>query len=120
MIEAVTDQGLLLILLYQLHFLLVCLDCKEKNIYNPDTVLSILEMEDILGKYLGEDYQKSIYVKKSQNPIRVKIEIGKKRKQSSKDICSMIRLVVDTIVDLRDNGNKTLALPILFHKLVTV
>jgi DNA polymerase III delta subunit len=120
MIEAVTDQGLLLILLYQLHFLLVCLDCKEKNIYNPDTVLSILEMEDILGKYLGEDYQKSIYVKKSQNPIRVKIEIGKKRKQSSKDICSMISLVVDTIVDLRDNGNKTLALPILFHKLVTV
>ena len=32
----------------------------------------------------------------------------------------MIELVVQTIVDLRENGNKTLALPILFHKLVTV
>ena len=120
MIEAVTDQGLLLILLYQLHFLLVCQDCKEKNIYSPDTVLSILEMEDVLGKYLGEDYNKVTYQKKSQNPIRVKIEIGKRRLQSSKNICSMIELVVDTIIDLRDTGNKTLALPILFHKLVTV
>jgi len=120
MIEAVTDQGLLLILLYQLHFLLVCLDCKEKNIYNPDSVISILEMEDILGKYLDEDYKKATFSKKTQNPIRVKIEISKKRKQSSRNICSMIELVVQTVIDLRENGNKTLALPILFHKLVSV
>lgn len=120
MIEAVTDQGLLLILLLQLHFLLVCLDCKEKNIYNAETVLSILEMEDILGKYLDQDYKKVSFTKKSQNPVRVKIEIGKKRKQTSKDICAMIDLVVETILDLRENGNKSLALPILFHKLVTV
>lgn len=120
MIEAVTDQGLLLILLYQLHFLMVCLDCKEKNIYNPEKVLSILELEDVLGKYLSHDYQKVNFTKKSQNLVRVKIEIGKKRNISSRDVCKMINLVVDTIVDLRENGNKSLALPILFHKLVTV
>jgi len=120
MVEAVTDQGLLLILLLQLHFLLVCLSCKEDKIYNYETVLSVLEMEDILGKYLSSDYQKVSFQKKTQNPIRVKIELGKKRTQSSKDIVKMIGLVVDTIVELRDNGNKLLALPILFHKLVTV
>jgi DNA polymerase III delta subunit len=120
MIEAVTDQGLLMILLYQLHFLLVCSDCKEKNIYNSETVLSMLELEDILGKYFDSDYKSVSYTKKSQNPIRVKIEMNKKRDLSSQNISYMIEQVVNTIVDLRDFGNKDYALPFLFHKLVTV
>ena len=106
-VEAFTDQGMLLILLSQLHFLLVVTRCKENNIYDANKVLSIVECDDILGKYLSDEF---IY------PVRINIELCKRRNLTSSQISSYINLVVDCIVDLRDQGNKNIALPYLVSK----
>lgn len=115
-VEAFTDQGMLLILLSQLHFLLVVTRCKERNIYDSNKVLSIVECDDILGKYLSEDFIYPLFTKKTQNPIRINIELNKRRNLTSSQISSYISLVVDCIVDLRDQGNKNIVLPYLVSK----
>jgi hypothetical protein len=115
-VEAFTDQGMLLILLSQLHFLLVVTRCKENNIYDTNKVLSIVECDDILGKYLSDEFIYPVFTKKSQNPVRINIELSKRRNLTSSQISSYINLVVDCIVDLRDQGNKNIALPYLVSK----
>jgi hypothetical protein len=99
-----------------LHFLLVVTKCKENNIYDSNKVLNIIECNDILGKYLSDDFIYPVFTKKSQNPIRINIELSKRRNLTSSQISSHIGLVVDCIVDLRDQGNRNIVLPYLVSK----
>lgn len=117
LINAMGEQGFLLVLLSQLQFLFVLYDCKEKNIFQADKVQEIVECKDLLGKYLNEDYIIPEYNLKNQNPVRIKIELSKPNSMSSKQILSIIKSVVDTIVDLRTSGNANISIPIMISKI---
>lgn len=116
LINSMGEQGFLLVLLSQLQFLFVLYDCKEKNIIQPDKVQEIVECKDLLGKYLNEDYIVPEYTIKNQNPVRIKIELSKPNAMSSKQILTIIKNVVDTIVDLRTSGNASTSIPLLISK----
>jgi hypothetical protein len=103
LIESMGEQGLLLVLLSQLLFMLSVAGCKEKNIYNSDFVVAKTEFRDLVNKYLSEDWKELSTQVKSQNPIRVKIEVSKDR-HSTETICKILLLTVETIKDLRSFG----------------
>ena len=117
--SAIGEQGLLLILLSQLYFLLVVSDCKEKNIYDANKVADILECKDLLGKYLGENWFPSEFTIKTQNPIRIKIQMNKTTPPVTK-IAYMIEQVVNTIKDLRNSGSKNHSLFLMINKILSV
>ena len=117
--STIGEQGLLLILLSQLYFLLVVSDCKDKNIYDVNKVAEILECKDLLGKYLGENWIPSTFTVKTQNPIRIRIEMNKTTPEVSK-IAFMIDQVVFTIKDLRNNGSKNHSLFLMINKILSV
>jgi hypothetical protein len=113
------EQGMLLILLNQLLFLLHVSQCKEERIYNTDDVLKRLENRDLIGKYLSESWELISVPIKSQNPTRVRIEISKDTYSTIK-LSKMINFVVDTIKDLRNHGNKNIAMFLLLNKMQIV
>jgi len=117
--SAIGEQGLLLILLSHLYFLLVVSDCKEKNIYDANKVAEILECKDLLGKYLGENWVPNEFIIKTQNPIRIKIQMGKTTPSVAK-IAYMIEQVVCTIKDLRNSGSKNHSLFLMINKILSV
>lgn len=119
LVSSIGEQGVLLILLSQLYFLLVVSHCKENNIYDVNKIIEKLECKDLLGRYLGEEWQSLEFSVKTQNPIRVRIELNEKTPSVNR-LSNMILNVVDTIKDLRNNGSKDHALFILINKLVTV
>lgn len=119
LVSSIGEQGVLMILLSQLYFLLVVSHCKENKIFDANKIVEKLECKDLLGRYLGEEWQTLEYSVKTQNPIRVRIEMNEKT-PSVLRLSNMILNVVDTIKDLRNNGSKDHAMFILINKLVTV
>lgn len=118
-VSSLGDQGVLLILLSQIYFLLVMSHCKQNNIYDVNKIIEKLECKDLLGKYLGEEWSNTEFTVKTQNPIRVRIELNEKT-PSVERLSSMILNIVDTVKDLRNNGSKEHAMFILINKLVCV
>jgi hypothetical protein len=108
-----------MILLYQLYFLLKISSCKEKNIRNPDEVISILELQDLLGKYYDNQWTEINFTKLSENPIRVKIELSKNTK-NTQQLSTIINTVVDAIKDLRNNGSRDHVLFFMISKICSV
>lgn len=119
LVSSIGEQGVMMILLSQLYFLLVVSDCKEKNIYDVNKIIEKLECKDLLGKYLSEDWHNLEFSIKTQNPIRVRIELGEKTPPVSK-LSQMIQDLVISIKDLRNSGSKDHAMFLLINKLVTV
>jgi hypothetical protein len=119
LMSSMGEQGMLLILLNQLLFLLHVSQCKEERIYNTDDVLKRLENRDLIGKYLSESWELISVPIKSQNPTRVRIEISKDTYSTIK-LSKMINFVVDTIKDLRNHGNKNIAMFLLLNKMQIV
>ena len=119
LIDSIGEQALLLILLSQLIFVLEVVSCKENNIYNLDQVTKIVEKKDLLGKYLSKDWQECIFTTKTQNPIRIKIEMSKNRPSSDR-ISQMISNVIDSISHLRNNGKVEQSMFLLLNKMLSV
>ena len=119
LIDSIGEQALLLILLSQLIFVLEIVTCKENNIYNLDEVTKIVEKKDLLGKYFSNDWQECIFTVKTQNPIRIKIEMSKSRPCSDK-ISLMISSVIDAISHLRNNGKVDQSMFLLLNKMLSV
>ena len=117
LIDSMGEQGLLMVLLSQLLFMISIAGCKEKNIYNPDLVTIRSEFRDITNKYLADSWNELTTQIKSQNPIRVKIELSKKR-PSVENLSKILLLTVETIQDLRSSGNVYQSI-FLFIKRVT-
>lgn len=117
LIESMGEQGFLLVLLSQLNFMLIVADNKNK----PLTVIQeIVELRDLLGKYLSDEYTDPTFTVKVQNPIRIRIQASKDNLYSSVQYSKMITMVVDSIVDLRTNGSVNHSVPILISKLASV
>ena len=119
LLSSMGEQGFLLVLLSQLNFMLVIADTNKS--YRPvSEVQEILELRDILGKYLDDEYKESTYTVKVQNPIRIRIQSSKDNLYSPAQYSKMITMVVDSIVDLRTNGSVNHSVPILISKLASV
>ena len=119
LIDSIGEQALLLILLSQLIFILEVVGCKENKIFSADKIIEITEKRDLLGLYFDENWQETKYTVKSQNPIRVKIEMSKTR-HNSKKISSMIFQTIDCISHLRNNGKVEQSIFLLLNKLLSV
>ena len=119
LIDSIGEQALLLIFLSQLIFILEVVGCKESKIYSQDKIVEFTEKRDLLGKYLDDNWQEPKYTVKSQNPIRVKIEMSKSRHSSDK-IAQMIYETIDTVDHLRNNGKVEQSIFLLLNKLLSV
>ena len=119
LIDSMGEQGLLLVLLSQINFMLVISDTNMKS-FSLNKVQEIVELRDILGKYLDDDYLEPQFTIKTQNPIRIRIQSSKENLYSSDKFAKMITLITDSIVDLRANGSVNHSLPILISKLASV
>ena len=119
LLSTMGDQAMLMILLNQLLFIMSVSACKERNIYKLDEVQSISEMKDLLGQYFTEDWNEASFAVKSQNPIRIKIEMFKES-LSTDEISQMIQTIVYYIKDLRNNGNVNIAMFLCLNKLLAV
>ena len=104
LIDSMGEQGLLMVLLSQMLFMLSIAGCKEKNIYNSDIVTIKSEFRDLTNKYLSDTWGDLQIQVKSQNPIRVKIELSKKR-PSVEILTNILLLTVETIQNLRSSGS---------------
>ena len=100
-------------------FLLSVSNCKEQNIFDSDTRVKHTELRDLLGKYLGDDWQDVKYTVKPQNPIRIKIELGKQT-PSTKSISKMIQFTIDSIESTRNNKDIYLTMDMWLNKMLTV
>ena len=119
LISSMGEQGFLLVLLSQLHFMLVISETNKK--FHPlAQVQEIVELRDILGLYLSDEYKETTFTVKTQNPIRIKIQSSKDNMLTPAQYSRMITLVVDSIVDLRTNGSVNHSVPILISKLASV
>jgi hypothetical protein len=119
LIDSMGEQGLLLVLLSQINFMLVISDTNIKS-FSLNKVQEIVELRDILGKYLDDDYLEPQFTIKTQNPIRIRIQSSKENLYSSDKFAKMITLITDSIVDIRTNGSVNHSLPILISKLASV
>lgn len=118
-LEEFTTQGFFLILLQQLYFLLVISECQKNRIYSPDKVQEILELRDLGGKYLSENYEVTNFQPKNHNPIRIKIALNENN-LSTKQLSEMISLVTDHIGEARLYGESDVANMIAINKLANV
>jgi len=119
LISSMGEQGFLLVLLSQLNFMLSVSGAKSKDL-QINQVQEIVELRDILGKYLNDVYEETTYTIKTQNPIRIKIQYTKNNMLTVNQYAKMINLVVDCVVDLRTNGSVIHSVPILISKLASV
>jgi len=119
LISSMGEQGFLLVLLSQLNFMLSVSGAKSKDL-QINQVQEIVELRDILGKYLNDVYEETTYTIKPQNPIRIKIQYTKNNMLTVNQYAKMINLVVDCVVDLRTNGSVIHSVPILISKLASV
>lgn len=117
LISSMGEQGFLLVLLSQLNFMLLVADNTNRAI---SEMQEIIELRDLLGKYLDEEYKEPTFTVKVQNPIRIRIQASKDNLYTPSQYSKMITMVVDSIVDLRTNGSVHHSVPILISKLASV
>jgi hypothetical protein len=119
LIDSMGEQGFLLVLLSQLNFMLVISET-NKTFHSLTEVQEIVELRDLLGKYLSDEYKEPTFTVKAQNPIRIRIQSSKENLYCPAQFSKMITMVVDSIVDLRTNGSVNHSVPILISKLASV
>ncbi len=119
LIDSMGEQGFLLVLLSQLNFMLVISET-NKTFHPLTEVQEIVELRDLLGKYLDDEYKEPTFAVKAQNPIRIRIQSSKENLYNPSQFSKMITMVVDSIVDLRTSGSVNHSVPILISKLASV
>jgi hypothetical protein len=119
LIDSMGEQGFLLVLLSQLNFMLVISET-NKTFHPLTEVQEIVELRDLLGKYLDDEYKEPTFAVKAQNPIRIRIQSSKENLYCPAQFSKMITMVVDSITDLRTNGSVNHSVPILISKLASV
>lgn len=116
---SIGEQAVLMIIIYQLIFMLNLIGGKEKYKFNYDKILEYVELRDILGKYLDQNWEESKFSIKSQNPMRIKIALSKYN-ISSKDICFILCNIVDAILDLRNNTENNVSSFLTLYRITNV
>ena len=115
LLSSIGDQGLLLIFLSQLNFLIKVSYCKENRI-DINKASQILELKDILGKYLSDEWVCMETHNISENPVRIQIEYSKST-PSTKKLSKVYQIVSDTISKIRTYGNPEHNIIYMLHKI---
>lgn len=113
------EQAVLMILLYQIIFLMNLIGAKNKFKFNVDSIIEKVELRDLLGNYLDNDWQEIKYSVKPQNPIRVKIALSKYNMKIAK-LTDIFNILVDTILSLRNNTDNSIAGFLMISKVCNV
>ena len=113
------EQALLLIFLSQIIFLLNFKTCKDKNIWDLQTLQNKIEMKDLVNKYLSENWTEVNAVAKSVNPIRLKIQLNKSTPNID-SLSQIFQYIVEALSRLRNHGNKELEVFNLICKTLSV
>lgn len=119
LIDHMGEQGLLLMLLSQLYFLIKIADIKNKKLFNESEYMTRIDLKDILGQYLDEHWETIKQVNQSTNPIRAKIEINK-LSLNVDQLSKLIELTAVSIIDLRNGGSKHHSIELLINKAAIV
>jgi hypothetical protein len=119
LIDHMGEQGLLLVLLSQLFFLIKIADIKDKKIFSESEYMTRIDLKDILGKYLDENWETIKSVNQSTNPIRAKIEINK-LSLNVDQLSNLIEMTAESIIDLRNGGSKYHSIELLINKATIV
>ncbi len=114
LLNSIGDQGLLLIILSQLNFLIKVSYCKENRI-DINKASEILELKDILGKYLSDQWTCIEAPNLNENVIRIQIEYSK-HTPSTKKLSKVYQIVSDTISKIRSHGNAEHNIIYMLHK----
>ena len=113
------EQGVLMITLYQIIFLINLIGSKNNTPFNVDKIIEKVELRDILGKYLDENWNETKFIVKTQNPMRIKIALSKYNMDINK-LTKIFNILVDTIVNLRNNYENPIAGFIMINKVCNV
>ena len=116
LLDHMGEQGLLLVMISQIYFMLRISDVKDhKNIHYIDRI----DMRDILGKYYSEDWCDVSYSYQPTNPIRFKLEFDR-LSSSFYYLNNILNLLLEALIDMRSGGSKHHCLPLLFCKIALV
>lgn len=110
---------MLMIVVYQIIFMLNLVGGKNKFNYNFDKILEYVELRDILGKYSNDNWDESKFVAKSQNPMRVKIALSKYN-LSSDFISEVLNIIVEAVLSLRNNFENDTAGFLMLNRIANV
>jgi hypothetical protein len=119
LVDHMGEQGLLLVFLSQLYFLIKIADIKDKKIFNESQYMNRIDLKDILGQYLNDDWEIIKPINQSTNPIRAKIELNK-LSLNVNQLSKILDLVAESIIDLRNGGSKHHSIELLIHKIAIV
>jgi len=119
LVDHMGEQGLLLVFLSQLLFLIKIADIKDKKIFNESQYMNRIDLKDILGQYLNDDWEIIKPINQSTNPIRAKIELNK-LSLNVNQLSKILDLVAESIIDLRNGGSKHHSIELLIHKIAIV
>lgn len=105
-VENLDAQSVVIIFFHQLVFIIEMIGLKQKhNDFN--NLLNKMELNDLLGKYLNEEWQECNFTAKKHNPIRLKIELSKDY-YNIEYLSKLLQISYDTISNFRNNYNKDL------------
>ena len=102
LVETMGDQAVLMILIYHLIFLIQLNGLKEEY-FDINKIIEKLELRDFLNKYFDNNWEELNISHKTQNPIRVKIEVSKEH-ISVKKLSNILNAVVECVKDIRNSG----------------
>lgn len=113
--QSTGEQAVLMIILYQIVFLINLVGAKNKCPYDVDKIIEHIELKDLLGKYLDSDWNRTNFTVKNQNPIRVKIALSKYNLEIDK-LTNIFNQLVQTILNLRSVSDNSIAGFLLINK----
>lgn len=117
--QSMGEQGVLMITLYQIIFLINLVGSKNKSQFNIDNLISKVELRDLLGKYLDDNWNETKFTLKPQNPMRVKIALSKYNIELKK-LTDILEILVDTILNLRNNTDTSIPGFLMINKVCNV
>lgn len=117
--NTIGSQSVIMIFLYQLFYLLNLSGIREDKINDFNTIVNKLEMKDLLGKYLDHNWESTSFAIKSQNPTRVRISLSKPNISSEK-LSKIFQITVDTLLDMRNNGDTNLSSFLMLNRITNV
>lgn len=119
LVDHMGEQGLLLVFLSQIYFLIKIADVKDKKLFNESDYMKRIDLKDILGQYLDDDWLNVKSVNQTTNPIRARIEINK-LSMNLDQLANVLYLIAESIIDLRNGGSKNHSIELLINKIATV
>lgn len=116
LLDHMGEQGLLLVMISQIYFMLRISDVKAHRSAN---YLDRLDMKDILGEYYSEDWNNINISYQPTNPIRFKLEFDR-LSSSFEQLNAILDVLLEALIDMRSGGSKHHCLSLSFCKIALV